>query len=153
VTDDHHVMSTPTHELFNLERGQGVPLSLLIHRSRTLALLASNFIAYSAGFEFQLSVIRRGPAPAVRTNFQGIFDLMIAVETESGRQLRIREDDIGHGENDLWLSFGYVVVEPPPMGRIALIANWPARRMVDARAEFDSEILIGASRKAEKLWP
>jgi hypothetical protein len=153
VTSDPYEVAPTVHEPFDLERGQGVPLALLIHRSRTLALIASGFIAYSAGFEFQLSAIRRSrPVTARGDILRGIFDLQLLIEAEGGRGLAIRPDDIAQGDGQWW-STRYVVLEAPPPGRLTLIVNWPARHLVATKAAFESEDLLAASRAVERLWP
>jgi hypothetical protein len=41
----------------------------------------------------------------------------------------------------------------PPLGRLAFVGEWPARGILETRAELDASLVLEAAGRALPLWP
>jgi hypothetical protein len=144
---------------FDLELGKSVALSVLIHRTRRIAVVATAFIAYRKGFSFLLHQIQRQSpppravgAPRRRDRLSASWELNLSVKGSDGRWLDVAADVIAGGAPG-WMSDRYFVMGLPPPGPFTISLDWPGRRSIRVSAEVPSSGVLAAAGEAEPLWP
>lgn len=139
---------------FDQELGRTVPVSLLVHRTRKLAVIANSFIAYRTGFSFVLYTVQRN-APkyhsgSPRPNLTVDHKTLTVVDA-GGRKLPIEPDFVGHGSLG-WMAYRYFVLELPRSSPITISLDWPGRRSLQVSAQLEAQPILEAAGKAEPLW-
>ena len=143
------------HARFDQELGRTVPVSLLVHRTRKLAVIANSFIAYRTGFSFILYMVQRNPPKHVpglssRPNVNVDHETLDVVDA-GGRNLSTEPDFAGHGSVG-WMACRYFVLELPAPGLMTVSLDWPGRHSLRVSALLESRPILEAAKKAEPLW-
>ena len=141
---------------FDLQLGQSVPLSVLVHRTRRLAVFATGFVAYRNGFSFLLYVAQRErPADSVaakRGSNINAYNVNLLVTGPDNMRLEVEADDLGGGGAG-WRQLRYFVLALPPTGPMTMTLEWPGRRSISVSVPLDSRAVLAAASKARYLWP
>ncbi len=143
------------HARFDQELGRTVPVSLLVHRTRKLAVIANSFISYRTGFSFILYTVQRNapkhvPGLSSRPNLSVDHETLNVVDA-GGRKLSTEPDFAGHGSLG-WMAYRYFVLELPALGPMIVSLDWPGRRSLRVSAPLESRPILEAAGKAEPLW-
>lgn len=152
----------------------GIPLAttaLLVHTD-DIAIVASGFFAYPAGFTFSLvSVSRLSPSPSPmgfhpRQRGSGGGGLRFGIEfadgskalgiphwrpTEEPYQRTLRMEG-GGGGGRTWRQ-GFWCEPLPPPGPMALVCEWPDFLVPETSIEIDATTIAEAGPQALALWP
>jgi hypothetical protein len=144
---------------FDLELGKSVALSVLIHRTRRIAVIATAFIAYRKGFSFLLHQTQRHPPrrPAEGDHRRGSrlshsWEHNLSVTGSDDHGLEVVGDEVAGGTLG-WMSERYFVLGLPPPGPITISLDWPGRRSLRVSAQVASNGVLAAATEAEPLWP
>jgi hypothetical protein len=151
-----------------------VPVELLLARTDTAAVLASNLLAYPTGFDFDLAVRLRPGRPPQHRDHDHFWDDDIRLEVgfadgrtaSNDRRRRPRPFEAeepdppllyqssggGSGSGDGWQFHLWLWGLPPP-GPLAFACQWPAHQIPLSRAEMDAGLVLQAARRAVTLWP
>jgi hypothetical protein len=162
--------------------GRAVSMEPLVFRNDSAAVLIDRFVVYPTGVEFQVDVRIRvaeqelwpldwphrrprqdpdGGLPDDLLRLGVLFadqrkattlDQMhpYGGEDEPSGPLLIERGGGGGGhrwEQGLWLW------PLPPPGPLVVVVEWPARGLVETRAQRDAGLLVEAAAQAVELWP
>jgi len=150
-----------------------VPVELLLARTDTHAVLATDLRAYPTGLEFaltarphpdQLQQPRHDPDRPHRLMYRDLWlELRFAdgqtVSTDPRRWPRTFETEQpdppflychGVGGSERWQSNHWLWGLPPP-GPLAFV--WPAGQNSAAGAEIDARLVLEAADRASTIWP
>lgn len=123
---------------WDTEIGRGVPLTILLARTRAWALTASGFIAYSSGFEFDVIMVRRRPPAPGSSRGRPWNPPRLELFDGNGRQLPLRGG--GGGGSDDHMRWGIRCMAMPRSGPLRLAVREPAWAV--AEVELDAGPLL-----------
>jgi hypothetical protein len=161
--------------------GRAVSMEPLVFRSDAAAVLIDRFVVYPTGVEFQVDVRVRVAEhdlwpldwPHRRSREdpdEGLPDdlLRLGVIFADQRKATTLDRMNPHGEDEpsgplLWQHSGgggghrweqSMWLWPlPPLGPLVVVVEWPARGLVETRAQRDAGLLVEAAAQAVELWP
>jgi hypothetical protein len=151
---------------------------LLLARTDEAAIAVVGLWAFTAGFEFQVSVQLRAAVPGTSAaSFLSALDgapledefLRLGIQFSTGEkaantELRATRDTGGEpvgptmknrvaGAGARRRDWTYWVSPLPPPGPLAFVCAWPAFGIAESRAELDAALILDAARDCIDLWP
>jgi hypothetical protein len=152
-----------------------VPLGLVLARSDDVVIAVPAVQAYPTGLNLALAVrVRqrpgsRGPQPLMTYDPTSDHFVRLGVEFSDGRKAtnlqRPRSPRAGEppagplltprgssGSEGAWDAYYWLWPLPTP-GRLLIVAEWPAHRLSETRAEVDADPILEAAALAVTLWP
>jgi hypothetical protein len=157
-----------------------VPMAtrLLLARTDQAAIAVVGLWAFTAGFEFQVSVQLRAAVPGTSAaSFLSALDgepledefLRLGIQFSTGEKAANTElratretgrEPLGPtmttrvaGAGALSRDWRYWVSPLPPSGPLAFVCAWPAFGIAESRAELEAEQILAAARDSIDLWP
>ncbi len=152
-----------------------VPIgSLVFERSEQAAMAITGISAYSNGFEFALTRIIRpdapgwdgGVVPAAPQDWRAVdrgaeisLQLSDGTKVIGGRPYNGSEPTEpilrpgGGGGTSHYQALRWWAWPLPPPGPLEFISQWPTFGIGETRVRIDAQLILGAARRAVRLWP